>query len=137
MYASNNTNYGATSTLIYGTQWDTALKFIGAYGGDTKYATYSGGKGNLNETYGGEDIASTSAPAVCGAREAFRQKNIYDMAGNVDEWTVEQYNSTDRVTRGATYKYSQSGGPAATRAFFDPTLRNHIETGFRVALYIK
>uniref|UniRef100_UPI00384A513C type II secretion system protein n=1 Tax=Methanobrevibacter smithii TaxID=2173 RepID=UPI00384A513C len=50
MYPKEDTNYGAISTLIYGTQWDTALRFIGSYnvgenGYDT-YATNSTGMGN-------------------------------------------------------------------------------------------
>ena len=115
MYPVADTNYGVASTLIYGTQWDTALKFIGAYGGDAEYATNSAGKGNYSGTNGADDIASTSEPAECGAREGFKQKNIYDMAGNVYEWTMEKC-STDRVYRGGTYYASGSGYPASHRS---------------------
>ena len=31
MYPEEEADYGVVSTLIYGTQWDTALEFIGAY----------------------------------------------------------------------------------------------------------
>ena len=117
MYPVADTNYGVASTLIYGTQWDTALKFIGAYGGDAEYATNSAGKGNYSGTNGADDIASTSEPAECGAREGFKQKNIYDMAGNVYEWTMEKPidSSTFRVLRGGAFSYSGSGGPASCR----------------------
>ena len=110
-----DSEYGAVSTLIYGTQWDTALKFIGAYGGDATYATDSTGKGNYKGTSGADDIASTSEFAECGAREGFRQKNIYDMAGNVWEWTMEKY-STNRVDRGGNYRNFGSEGPASNRS---------------------
>ena len=30
MYSVGDANYGAVSTLIYGAQWDTALRFIGS-----------------------------------------------------------------------------------------------------------
>ena len=116
MYPATDTNYGVASTLIHGTQWDTALKFIGAYGGDTTYATDSTGKGNYNGMSGADDIYSVSKPAECGAREGFKQKNIYDMAGNVYEWTMEKY-STYRVGRGGNYFNSSSRYSASYRTF--------------------
>ncbi len=102
-----DSEYGAVSTLIYGTQWDTALKFIGAYnvgeaGYDT-YATDSTGMGN----YSGSRQA-------CGSSDSYRQKNIYDMAGNVYEWTMEKY-STYRVLRGGLCNNSGSDFPASFR----------------------
>ena len=105
MYPVEDTNYGVASTLIYGTQWDTALKFIGAYSGDAEYATNSAGKGNYSGTR-----------AVCGAEDEYRQKNIYDMAGNVYEWTMEKY-STGRVSRGGYYSRSGSDYPASYRYY--------------------
>ena len=139
MYPEGDTNYGAISTLIYGTQWDTALRFIGSYnvgenGYDT-YATNSTGMGNYSGTNGADDIASTSAPAECGARDGFRQKNIYDMAGNVWEWTMEKC-STYRVSRGGGYDDSGSDNPASYRnsGYVD---YSNPDLGFRVGLYIK
>ena len=128
MYPVDDTNYGVASTLIYGTQWDTALKFIGAYEGDAEYATDSTGKGNYYGTNGADDIDSywnsssnNSGSAVSGAREGFRQKNIYDMAGNVFEWTMEKpidY-STQRTNRGGSYNFPGSDKPASYRNYDD------------------
>ena len=121
MYPASDANYGIASTLIYGTQWDTALKFIGAYDiGEANYDTYatnSTGMGNYNGTNGADDIVSTSEPTVCGAREGFRQKNIYDMAGNVWEWTMEKITdySTSRVLRGGHYNDSSLDYQASSR----------------------
>ena len=112
MYPVENENYGVASTLIYGVQWDTALKFIGVYNGDTTYAIDSIGKGNYSGTSGGD--TTTEQPATCGLLDAFGQKNIYDMAGNVWEWTMEKY-STYRVIRGGSYGNSGSAGPASLR----------------------
>ena len=106
MYSVDDTSYGVASTLVYGVQWDTALKFIGAYDigeeGYNLYAIDSAGMGNYRGTNGADDIISASEPALSGAREGFRQKNIYDMAGNVWEWTMEKY-STVHIYRGGYY----------------------------------
>ena len=112
MYPVADTNYGVASTLIYGTQWDTALKFIGAYSGDAEYATDSTGKGNYDGTENGDP--SSEEPDVCGAYDVYRQKNIYDMAGNVYEWTMEKY-SANRVSRGGSCDGSGSVLPASGR----------------------
>ena len=135
MYPDNpDSEYGAVSTLIYGTQWDTALNFIGAYNvGEDGYDTYaidSTGMGN----YGGNEDIITGL-GNCGADEAFRQKNIYDMAGNVYEVTMEAY-TTYCVIRGGDYNNSVSISPASFRTIseLNATTETH---GFRVALYIK
>ena len=116
MYPVTDINYGAVSTLVYGTQWDTTLKFIGAYNvGEAGYDTYaidSTGMGNYNGTSEGD--ITTDEPTTCGLIDVFRQKNIYDMAGNVWEWTMEKH-GTRRVFRGGSYGHSGSTGPASDR----------------------
>ena len=118
MYPEEDTNYGVVSTLIYGTQWDAALKFIGAYNvGENGYDTYaidSTGMGNYSGI--GEGDPTSEEPAVSGSSETFRQKNIYDMAGNVYEWTMEKYN-TDCVGRAGTYNDSGSERSASNRTY--------------------
>ena len=104
MYSEEDTNYGVVSTLIYGTQWDTALKFISTYNvGETGYDIYATDSTGMGNYIGTDENADTfSEIAFCGATTKFRQKNIYDMAGNVWECTMEQ-NSTVRIGRGGDY----------------------------------
>ena len=139
MYTTN-IDGGAISTLIYGTEWDTTLKFIASYDGDTTYPTASIGKGNYSGISGGD--TTTLGPAPSGILEAFRQKNIYDMAGNVYDWTMEEY-ATGRVPRGGCFGDSpeiENAINICSAAYrikgFEANITN-IGIGFRVALYLK
>ena len=71
-----------------------------------------------------------------GSREEWCANNIYDFAGNVDEWTQEQNESSFRVIRGGDYNSNGNDYPVAYRDFDDPNC-NFNNTGFRATLYIK
>ena len=123
MYPVENENCGVVSTLIYGVQWDTTLKFIGAYGGDAIYATDSTGKGNYS-----------GSGQTCGYLDLYRQKNIYDMAGNVYEWTMEKY-SASRVIRAGHYNVSGLESPATDRNYHSVAYDNSVLRFPRCTLY--
>lgn len=76
------------SSMIWGCQWDATLRWFQSTGSAT-YVTNSTGKGNYNGT-----IAAT------GSNENYKVGNIYDMAGNIHDSTLESYNTMLRVTRG-------------------------------------
>ena len=76
---------GVHSTLISGAAWDTTLQWI-TNTTDETYAEDSNSKGN----YSGK-IAVTSS----NLNTSYAKNNIYDMAGNVREWTTE--NCTDYI----------------------------------------
>ena len=71
-----------------------------------------------------------------GSREKWCANNIYDFAGNVDEWTQEQYESSCRVIRGGDYDDDGDYYPVAFRNFSSPN-NGYDDTGFRATLYIK
>lgn len=79
-----------------------------------------------------------SAPTVTRSDEAYAVKNIFDLAGNVYEWTMEATNSGTRVVRGGNYNNGGAECPASCRSSSNsnPSSSN-IYRGFRVALYIK
>jgi len=133
------------STLCYGVQWDTALNFIDP--GYTGYAKDSTGMGwhsdNYNSTTNGntksnpnlmtgEDLIYSTEPGVVKNK----QKNIYDMAGNVWEWTMEAYETTNRVIRGGGITNLGTDYSASIRIYTDPwNCYNGI--GMRLALYVE
>lgn len=119
---TNNT--GVISTLIYGVQWDLTIDFLSDIKNPiskdyyTKNSIYMGNyeKGILNTGY-------------------YSVKNIYDMAGNVWEWTMESYKDKYRIYRGGKYDMGVSSFPSAsTRAHLLPD-KNW--GGFRIAIFIK
>lgn len=122
---------GVTSTLCYGVQWDATLTWI-----DPDYigfAQNSTGKGNYNED---ANTNSWKGSVVStGASEDYKVNNIYDLAGNVCEWTMESYVTYGRVYRGGYYLSSGSDSPASIRSNFPPSFSNS-SIGFRVTLYL-
>lgn len=127
MYPTSDTTHKVTSTLCYGVQWDAALNFIDPNyinGSATGYVKDSSEKGNY-----------TKSIAVTGSNTAYQQKHIYDMAGNVYEWTMEAYRADLRVNHGGGYSSSGSILPASSRGNFFPDYSGY-SVGFRLALYL-
>ena len=124
-----------TSTLIYGVQWDAIMQWFdseyktGNCDVQNSYVANSMGKGNykINDSISG--ISTT------GSNELYKIKNIYDMAGNVSEWTMESYISLNRVRRGGSYKNDPLGFPASRRNA-DTQTSLYDNVGFRIALYL-
>ena len=119
------------STLIYGVQWDAIMRWMKDVPNLTegKYVEDSTGMGwySDNSTHQtGIDVDSNKSNCV---------KNIYDLAGNVREWTMESYNTNTRVSRGGRCSNSGSGNPASSRSS-TITSSSGSDIGFRVTLYL-
>ena len=71
-----------------------------------------------------------------GSREKWCANNIYDFAGNVEEWTQEQNKSLYYVIRGGDFNYDGDQYPVACRCYTNPGSSGN-STGFRAALCIK
>ncbi len=139
-------------------QWDLVLKHLSNKGvSDSDLKTDSTDWGNYyNKTYeitntsakySTDDGASfTSAPCnktasgyvilTTGAYDNFSKYNIYDLAGNVWEWTLERTSSTSGpcAYRGGDSYSAGSIDPASYRVNFFPT-RSGYDVGFRCSLY--
>ena len=57
------------------------------------------------------------------------------MAGNVCEWTMEAYNTNERVFRGGDYDTDGASYPVSDRESINPSSRGGY-IGFRVAMYV-
>ena len=122
------------STLCYGVQWDAALNFIATSGvKDEDFAT-TGGIGYIPlKNYDSYD----ATPIKTGSIEDYGLNNIYDMYGNVGEWTMEyeydEYGDPWRVFRGDDSAWFENSTGAGCRSGFP------IDSwqGFRPTLYLK
>lgn len=147
-FAISHNYINVTSTLCYGVEWDAALNFI-----DSNYITNetndgypncdinsfvinSTNKGNYNEN---ENINDWKGKVtLTGSLENYQEKNIYDMGGNLREWTMETFYSPaskSRVLRGGCYALSGKNYPANVREnYIQPTTYGSF--GFRICLYL-
>ena len=71
-----------------------------------------------------------------GASEETKKMNIYDFAGNEDEWTLEKasYASYPCALRGGYFGDYSSDGPVSARGSYDTTVSSNY-LGFRSTLY--
>ena len=112
------------STLCYGVQWDAIMRWISKDTTTNYILENSTEKGNYDTN--GNLIKS-------GTNETYKIKNIYDIAGNVAEWTMETYGLEEKISRGG-----KSGGTDSITYRESNSLdTNSGLIGFRVALYIK
>ena len=123
--------------LLTGKAWDTtchwiedSLKSINASASikDSRYyGNYRNSLSPANENSGTKRTA--------GFNENWKVKNIYDLAGNVWEWTSEA-NSSYFIDRGGSYRSDGSDNPVSFRNNYSAS-STYDNVGFRSRLYIK
>ena len=155
MYSANE--IGATSTLCYGVQWDATMNFVSNtndISNSTSWGNYSDNAWTIDRTtaqyidstnvktgswraitYDKSKTNSETYLLTTGASDTFKAKNIFDLAGNVYEWTMEADSSTHRVRRGGHYRNPGSDSPASDRTSYTATGSIN-GSGFRPALYL-
>lgn len=121
------------SHLLYGSEYDSVFEWLITSNAKTfkEVAGDSSTWGNyLNVKDASGEVLKT------GSNEKWCVNNIYDLAGNVSEWSQEQYKYSYRVNRGGWSSNSGNYYPACYRCY-DVPFKSYPVTGFRVALYIK
>ena len=158
---ASNVNSGTkTSSLMFGVQWDLVLAFMHNKGNiaDSTLTSNSTTIGNYNDnlwtiknanakysTNNGSTFTACPNPfkkesnsgivLTTGADSSFSVQNIYDIAGNVLEWTLENTsNASDSCAgRGGYFYNTGSVYPAASRN--DLSRSGSRDIGFRVSLF--
>ena len=118
-------NDNVATSMLWGCQWDATLRWMQTSSNSevANFPTNSEGKGN----YSGSKKAT-------GSNSDYAVNNIYDMAGNVFEWTMEAFYTNSRAKRGGSCSGTASEAPASLRAGIYPTDSYY---GCRSTLYIK
>lgn len=145
-----------TSSLLFGIQWDLTLKFIEENEGITKnqifedstslgnyqnskFTIYKGRYSNdsgrnytdVNSYYNIEHTSTGEYTLLTtGATKRNSKLNIFDLAGNLCEYTLEQ-SEQKNVIRGGTYTETGDSSSVSSRK----TVSGTNITGFRVGLY--
>ena len=135
-------NNNVKSTMIWGCLWDRTLIWLaetnqassGKNGKSYAEIVNSSSWGNYNAASGG-----TEAKQPTGNSEVWKANNIYDMAGNVYDWTLQADSYRSRSLRSGFYGASGASFPSSYRSnyVYDGLSEySRIQYGSRSALYI-
>ena len=145
---SGKTDKYVETGMLYDTMWDYTLKWLQ----ETDTRSYkeinkdSGTWGNYNNNTKTTQSGGTR-PARTGAIETITYKgeiynnsptasnNIFDIAGNADDWTRSRDNTLYRRSRGGNYNNNSSNDPARDVNNYNP-YSSGSNVGVRGQLYI-
>jgi prepilin-type N-terminal cleavage/methylation domain-containing protein len=155
---SMGTDYGYTSNvkthLLYGAEWDTTVAWLissGVITGDLTNGALVETPSDLQEfngadwgNYNNDTLGILGTPANTGAYESTKKNNIYDLSGNVWEWTMEvntntlkdgksPYSGSLRVLRSGSFYNSAISSTVVSRAS-RPEQFEYADIGFRAGL---
>ena len=153
-----------TSSLMFGVQWDLVLKYLETKGtaqadlknNSTNWGNYANNYWNITNTnskyaildtntvelgnwtsgaYGKKDSENAILLST-GASEEFSKQGIYDIAGNIWEWTLEYTSDSSDpcASRGGDYSVGGRNIPAVYRDYIGTTYYDD-GVGFRGSLY--
>ena len=134
----NSDEYGIKSTLPSGAAWNSIVTWFiksntmtwnDVFFDSTSWGNYR----STNETQG---IMRTT-----GSSEVYSKNNIYDLAGNLQEWTTEAESNNEKISRGDSYNSRPfpniSSYPKMVSKNSKEESTADVYTGYRLMLYIK
>ena len=120
-----NASNKVETRMIWGCQWDVTMNWLISSGAKTSdevnkdsstwgnYNNYNAANNYTEGTAGYEKNAGS--PQNTGSSENWKANNIYDLAGNVWEWTQEANVTCFRASGGGSYYSNGSVYPASSR----------------------
>ena len=132
--------YKAKTKLVSSYAWDTTIAFLqkvnSDYGRSSKEGNYKDTTFSYTDITGATKTKAKSSSVLVPTGQTTPVCNIYDMGGNVYEWTTESYSDTSDpyVRRGGGYSYYFAYTPAGYRD--DSIDGAPAYSGFRLALFM-
>ena len=146
-------NSNVTTSMIWGSLWDATLRWLydsGAtisdgteltttliWSNSTTWANYYNATFDYYTAYNSTSTKSSSSATILrtGVSEYTKVNNIYDLAGNIWEITLESTSTTSRPGRGNSIYSNSYGYSASTRLTYNPE-SNYNNLGCRSTLFI-
>ena len=149
---SDNNNNIETG-MIWGNQWDRTMMWLiecntknpetgkskeEVISDSTSWGNYSNATFTYTNSSGGTSTKNSGSGLriPTGSTEYTKANNIYDLVGNVCDWTMEAVSAYSRVLRGGSCSSVGDVRPASYRYSID-TGSSYDSFGCRAALYIK
>ena len=132
--------YKAKTKLVSSYAWDTTISFLqkvnSDYGSSSEEGNYYNTTFSYTDITGASQIKAESSTVLVPTGQTTPVCNIFDMGGNVWEWTTESYSNTGGpcTIRGGLYSNDFAIDPAGRRG-----VRSDIDAdfiGFRLTLFI-
>ena len=141
-----STGTNVRTGMIWGCLWDETLQWLVDSGNktyaemkdSTSWGNYSNSTFEYTTTSGSTATKSTSRGTriPSGSTEYTKANNIYDMAGNLGEGTLEGSASNSHRIRGGGWGINGSSYPAFYRGGYDPTF-SHVNISVRAYFNIE
>ena len=132
--------YKAKTKLVSSYAWDTTIAFIqkvnSDYGSRSEEGNYRDTTFTYTDITGASQTKASDSAVLVPTGQTTPVCNIYDMGGNVWEWTTESYTRTvsPYAGRGGSFSFGFAYSPAGDR--FDSSDDAYDFFGFRLTLFM-
>ena len=133
--------YKAKTKLVSSYAWDTTISFLQKVNSDYGSSSEEGNYGDTTFSYtditGASKTKANGSDVLVPTGQTTPVCNIYDMGGNVFEWTTESFSDTGDpyARRGGRYYSNFAGSPAGYRENSSDNAND--STGFRLTLFMQ
>ena len=131
--------YKAKTKLVSSYAWDTTIAFMqkvnSDYGSSSEEGNYYDTTFSYTDITGARQTKEKNSKVLVPTGQTTPVCNIYDMGGNVYEWTTESYFiTTNHTLRGGDYDDYVANGPAGDRFYHSNSAS--VSYGFRLTLFM-
>ena len=132
--------YKAKTKLVSSYAWDTTIAFMqkvnSDYGSSSEEGNYKDTTFSYTDITGARQTKAKNSNVLVPTGQTTPVCNIYDMGGNVFEWTTESCSNTDYpyARRGGFYYYIFANIAAGSRLYYSDDAND--DNGFRLTLFM-